>query len=196
MHAECDDQYVVSGDEVGIHVQYALPNERSLTQICAFCDNEQRETTGDFSALSDIAEKLREGARAENEKSSRKMITKELKRNPPSEYAIGDKVTIKVAVPSTGGKRKSKRVTEEVLSGIVTQAEKEKHEYTVTYRWGEKELATVLPVSKITSITTAEENARQLIARKKFGSTTSTRRLGNPDLWNVIGYISLLKSIR
>lgn len=52
----------------------------------------------------------------------------------------------------------------------------------VKYQWGEKEHVALLPVLKITSLTIADENARQVVARKKLGSTTSSSRRGELEL--------------
>ena len=83
----------------------------------------------------ELSSKLREGGRIQNQKSSERMVARELKRNPPSEYDVGDIVTIKVAVPKAGGLQRSKRVTEVILTGIVQNANRDKHLYQVSVKW-------------------------------------------------------------
>lgn len=99
----------------------------------------------DIETLMELSSKLREGGRIQNQKSSERMVARELKRNPPSEYSVGDNVTIKVAVPKAGGPQRSKRSTDVILTGIVKNADRDKHLYEVSVKWGYNECLQQVP---------------------------------------------------
>ena len=82
-------------------------------------------------ACSELASAIRSDGREWNEKSSQKMVERELKRNPPSEYSVGEKVIIRASVPvAPGSKQRGKRLTEVVVTGTVAALDGD-HMYNV-----------------------------------------------------------------
>ena len=64
-----------------------------------------------------------------NEKTSQKKVSRELKRNPRSEYSVGEKLIIRVSVPvAPGSKQRGKRLTEVVVTGTVEAVDRRCYE--------------------------------------------------------------------
>ena len=66
-----------------------------------------------------------------NTKTASKMVQKELEKNPPSLYNVGDKVRAIVHLPQSGKRGKSKKGLPLSIPASITEADQQNHIYKV-----------------------------------------------------------------
>jgi hypothetical protein len=89
------------------------------------------------------------------------MIKKNVKKNPPSVYFVGEKVFVKAKQPSgikRGGRSFGKPL---VHLATIVDASRETYRYKVTYTVDGKKVTAAVSVGEITSLTRAQEQKRQ-----------------------------------
>lgn len=162
-----------------------VKNKLSLGERTAFEVSEEDETEFQLkSPRKDTLrkwEKERDIARDEafraSAHASQKMIKRELKRNPPSLYYVGETVLVRVAKTkkTVKGKKTTLRGT---CEGLILKADHDSHRYYVDFEDPNTAKKKVwVKVDDITSVTKEEEKRRQDTAKKQ----NNKRKCLSPD---------------
>ena len=79
----------------------AITHEKTLIYGYIFNRSAPFATLDSVLAFSELASAIKSDGREWSEKSCQKMVERELKRTPPSEYSVGEKVIIRASWPQT-----------------------------------------------------------------------------------------------
>lgn len=125
-----------------------------------------------------IAERelIRENAFKASKKASQKMVERELQRNPPSQYEVGETVLMRVSKRKKSIKGKKVSLMN-ICERFVLKADDQDHKYFVSFKDGNvlKKKKRWIKVDDITSLTKEDENrvAKEIVKQRKSLLSTS-----------------------
>ena len=112
-------------------------------------------------------------AKKQSNLASSHMIAKNVRKNPPSSYHVGEKVFLKVHQKG-GVKRGGRPLHRPLVYTAEILGEKDNFKYKVRYFDDGKEIEQTVSVNNITSLTRSEEQERQKVAKANFKNPSCT----------------------
>ncbi|XP_041467528.1 uncharacterized protein LOC121417862 [Lytechinus variegatus] len=139
-----------------------LPEGKMFEEDVLFAEGNEEDIRRHMEKLQDVRSK----AEKNEKKSSTYMVKRNMRKNPPSSYEVGEKIFLRVREKKSGVTRGGKPLHKPlVYHGEIIDVDHENFHYKVKYFDSSSEFIDYVSVNNITSLTRAQEQEKQRQAR-------------------------------